>query len=89
MQWLFKNQYLIFKYSTYYTNIIYYRYACGVEIGDKYIVTGGMNGTKFAAVDTVAEYSQSGFVKYLTPMNTARRSHACTKFVTDNGETVS
>ena len=67
-----------------------FRYACGVEIGDKYIVTGGMNGSKFwTAINTVAEYSQSGFVKYLTPMNTPRRSHACSKFVTDNGDTVS
>ena len=58
-------------------------------MGDKYIVTGGMNGTKWNVVDTVAEYSQSGFVKYLTPMNMARRSHACSKFVTENGDTVS
>ena len=47
------------------------------------MVTGGMNGK------TVAEYSQSGFVKYLTPMNTARMGHACSKFVTENGDTVS
>ena len=47
------------------------------------MVTGGMNGK------TVAEYSQSGFVKYLTPMNTARKGHACSKFVTENGDTVS
>ena len=61
-----------------------------MEIGGKYVVTGGANVSNLpAGIRTVAEYSQSGFVKYLTPMNTARRSHACTKFVTDNGETVS
>ena len=61
-----------------------------MEIGDKYVVTGGMNVSNLhAGISTVAEYSQSGFVKYLTPMNTPRRSHACSKFVTDNGDTVS
>ena len=61
----------------------YYRYACGIENGEKFVVTGGSN------VKTVAEYSQSGFVKYLTPMNTARKGHACSKFVTEDGDTVS
>ena len=61
-----------------------------MEIGDKYVVTGGMNVSNwFYGISTVAEYSQSGFVKYLTPMNKPRRSHACSKFVTDNGDTVS
>ena len=65
-----------------------------MEIGDKYVVTGGLNvsnwpSNRFAGISTVAEYSQSGFVKYLTPMNEPRRSHACSKFVTDNGDTVS
>ena len=60
-----------------------------MEIGDKYVVTGGMNVSNwFYGISTVAEYSQSGFVKYLTPMNEPRRSHACSKFVTDNGDTV-
>lgn len=62
-------------------------YACGVEIGDKFIVTGGMNVTEwYWGINTVAEYSQSGFVRYLTPMNTARRSHACSTYVTDSGD---
>ena len=65
-----------------------------MEIGDKYVVTGGLNHTnwpsyRFAGISTVAEYSQSGFVKYLTPMNSNHRSHACSKFVTENGDTVS
>ena len=70
-------------------DFIFSRYACGVEIGDKYIVTGGMNASQFnTQVNTVAEYSVSGFVKYLTPMNRARRSHACSTFLTESGETV-
>ena len=60
-----------------------------MEIGDKYIVTGGMNVSKWhEGIKTVAEYSQSGFVKYLTPMIIGKRSHACSKFVTADGDTV-
>ena len=43
----------------------------------------------YFGIRTVAEYSQSGFVQYLTPMNNARRSHACSTYVMDNGDTVS
>ena len=65
------------------------RYACGVEVDDHFIVTGGMNHSKWwHAVNTVALYSQSGFVRWLAPMIQARRAHACTKFVTDTGDTV-
>ena len=61
-----------------------------MEIEDKFVVTGGMNvSKKGAGITTVAQYSQSGFEKYLAPMKTARRSHACSKFVTENGDTVS
>ena len=78
--------YVLFHHNSY----IIYRYACGVDFGDKYIVTGGMNASKFnTQLNTVAEYSVLGFVRYLTPMNKARRSHACSKFVTDSGDTVS
>ena len=58
-------------------------------MGDKYIVTGGVDVVGGDNLRTVAEYSQSGFVKYLTPMNEPRWGHACSKFVTDNGDTVS
>ena len=58
-------------------------------MGDKYIVTGGVDVVGGDNLRTVAEYSQSGFVKYLTPMNSNHRSHACSKFVTENGDTVS
>ena len=60
-----------------------------MEIGDNYVVTGGANVSNWrTGIRTVAEYSQSGFVKYLTPMNEPRWGHACSKFVTDNGDTV-
>ena len=66
------------------------RYACGVEVGDNFIVTGGKisSGGQSNTVNTVALYSKFGFVRWLAPMIQPRRSHACTKFVTDTGETV-
>ena len=79
-------------------NIIKFRFACGVEIGEKFIVTGGMNFTnwyhgknftKSSGITTVTEYSQSGSFQYLTPMNEERWSNACSTFVTDSGDTVS
>ena len=68
-----------------------FRHACGVEIGDKFVVTGGNPSTEGTSdgTKTVSEYSQLGFVKYLTSMQTARRQHACSKFVKDDGNTVS
>merc|ERR1712154_542688 len=40
------------------------------------------------ALKTVAEYSQTGFVRYLPNMNQGRYHHACSSFVNGNGETV-
>ena len=67
-----------------------FRFACGVEMGNKFVVTGGMNYSSFySGVSTVAEFSLSGFVRFLPEMKSGRRSHACSKFVTDSGHTVS
>ena len=63
------------------------RFACGVEVGGQFIVTGGTDGK--TTLDTVARYRDSGEVTYMNPMKMARRGHACSKFVTDSGETVS
>ena len=76
---------VVFHFSFLSYDIIILRHACGVEFGDDFIVTGGIKG---GGVNTVALYSQSGFVRWLAPMNQARRAHACTKFVTDTGESV-
>ena len=77
---------VVFHFSFLSYDIIILRHACGVEFGDDFIVTGGVN--KSDNLNTVALYSQSGFVRWLAPMNQARRAHACTKFVTDTGDTV-
>ena len=55
------------------------------------VVTGGNPSSEgsYDGTKTVIEYSQFGFVKYWTSMKTARRQHACSKFVKDDGHTVS
>ena len=58
--------------------------ACGLEIDDKLVVTGGqLSKTK------VTEYTEDGAVTYLPSLKTGRYAHACSKFVTDDGYTVS
>ena len=58
-------------------------------VGDKFIVTGGRELSEAdKALDTVAEYSQTGFVRYLPSMIQRRYYHACSYFTNGNGETV-
>ena len=49
-----------------------------------YVVTGGLSEKK-----KVAEYTEDGTVTYLASLNFGRYNHACSKFVNDNGHTVS
>ena len=37
----------------------------------------------------VAEFTEAGTVKYLASLKTGRYCHACSKFLNDNGDTVS
>ena len=69
--------------------IIFYRHACGVGVADNYIVTGGYEPSEAdSTLDTVAEYSQTGFVRYLPNMIQGRYQHACSYFTNDNEKTV-
>ena len=61
--------------------------ACGIELNGKFIVTGGYDNG--GSRQTVAEFTVSGQVTYLTNLQTGRQTHACSKFVDNNGETVS
>ena len=57
---------------------VLYRHACGVGVGENYIITGGYDTSEDDnALETVAEYSQTGFVRYLPNMIQRRCSHAC------------
>ena len=64
-------------------NISYCRDACGIDLGDSYVVTGGQN------FQTVAQYTLAGEVTYLADLQQGRASHACTSFKDDNGVKVS
>ena len=61
-------------------------YACGIDLGDRYVVTGGYNGSTY---QTVAQYTVTGDVTYLAELQTGRYWHACSKFLDDYGELVS
>ena len=58
--------------------------ACGIDLGDSYVVTGGLY-----SLQRVAQYSLSGEVTYLADLQHRRWGHACTSFIDDNGVTVS
>ena len=59
-------------------------YTCGIEVDDKFVATGG-----YFTQTKVAEFTEAGAVTYLPSLKTGRWYHACSKFVTDDGDTVS
>ena len=65
-------------------NISYFRSACGIDLGDSYVVTGGLYSRQ-----KVAQYTLAGEVTNLTDLQQGRYDHACTSFIDDNGVTVS
>ena len=68
---------------------MYCRDACGIVVGEHYVVTGGWDGNAPEEVlDKVAKYSQSGLVGYLPDLNQRRSDHACSSFISDGGVTV-
>ena len=66
------------------SNLFYCSNACGIDLGDRYVVTGG----EFS-LQTVARYSLAGDVTYMADLQQGRELHACTSFIDDNGDTVS
>ena len=69
--------------------MLHCRWACGIEVGDHFIVTGGEDSSApEGTLRTVAKYSQSGLVEYLPSLNQRRAYHACSRFISDSGETV-
>ena len=61
-----------------------FRQACGIDLGDKFVVTGG-----FFSKNKVAQYTEAGAVSYLPSFMTGRYDHACSKFINVDGDTVS
>ena len=68
-------------------NISYCSEACGIDLGDSYVVTGGVH-EGVANLQKVAQYTLSGEVTYLADLQQGRRQFACTSFTDDNGVTV-
>ena len=66
------------------SNLYYCSAACGIDLGDSYVVTGGWHSPQ-----KVAQYTLSYEVTYLADLQQGRRTHACTSFIDDNGVTVS
>ena len=64
--------------------IFYCSAACGIDLGDSYVVTGG-----YYSKQKVARYTLAGEVTYLADLQQGRFYHACTSFIDDNGVTVS
>ena len=55
-----------------------------MEMDDKFVVTGGRYSK-----EKVAEFTEAGAVTYMRNLKTGRYHHACSKFVNDDGDTVS
>ena len=66
--------------------IVVYSRACGLDLGDRYVVTGGHDGSTY---QTVAQYTVTGDVTYLAELQTGRYAHACSKFLDGDGQLVS
>ena len=66
------------------SNLFYCSYACGIDLGDSYVVTGGGY-----SLQNVTQYTLAGEVTYLADLQQGRENHACTSFIDDNGVTVS
>ena len=66
------------------SNLYYCSAACGIDLGDSYVVTGGRY-----SLQRVTKYSLTGEVTYLADLQQGRYYHACTSFIDDNGVTVS
>ena len=59
---------------------------------DKFVVTGGCKrswGKICPASKKVAKYTEAGEVTFMPSMKSERYRHACSKFVNDDGDTVS
>ena len=65
----------------------YYSFGCGIDLGDKFVVTGGIENNW--CLQRVAQFSLTGEVTYLADLKERRCNHACTSFKDDNEVTVS
>ena len=74
-------------------NIFVFSQSCGVELGDLYVVTGGVENPKPQPIKPlgmrkVGLYNDNGFVKKLPDLIMGRYNHACAGFQDLNGDMV-
>jgi len=64
-------------------------YACGVEVDDTFIVTGGHDySAPDRALNSVVRYNSQGVSEVLSSLTVRRAGHACTSYLNDNGQRV-
>ena len=61
-----------------YSVCVFYSHACAISDEDSVIVTGGVYTDT-----TVSVYSVEGWQRDLPPLNTGRRDHACSSYLSD------
>ena len=66
--------------------INHYRYACGIQMEGNYVLTGGKTDKSWRKV---LNYNRRGHVQPLADLNVGRVDHACGKFESVEGITVS
>ena len=73
------------------TNLpLHCRAACGVEVDDTFIVTGGLDySAPHRALNSVVRYNSQGVSKVLPSLTVGRFGHACGSYLNDNGQRVS
>lgn len=71
---------------------LYYRYACAIDMGEKFVLTGGQGdnaeGPYGPSITRVTEYNINGFVKDLQEMMTPRFLHGCSHFTNKDNQNV-
>ena len=65
----------------------YYSAACGVEVDDKFVITGGWDNGR--ALNSVVRYNPQGESEVLPSLTVARWGHACAGYLNGDGERVS
>ena len=67
-------------------NIFIFSRSCGIDMGDLYVVTGGLEYNKAGKVTI---YNDNGFERTLPDLKLGRSNHACARFQNGNEDMVS
>ena len=66
---------------------LYFSGACGIELEDTVIMTGGVIDSKERT--TVSIYDKDGWVRDLPNLQTVRKKHGCGHYIDDSNNLVS